>query len=116
MNKFGRKRLFEIIEVGAPADRVSQAYDYLMMVAIFVSIFPLMFMEDHPAFHFMEHVTVVLFILDYLFRWMTADLRLGKGNLSFLLYPIIIRRPADLLPDLLDELRRRNHPHHGRKL
>lgn len=97
MNKFGRKRLFEIIEIGAPGDMVSQAYDILMMVAIIVSIFPLMFIEDYLAFYYMEQVTVALFILDYLYRWMTADLKLGKGKLSFLIYPITPWAIIDLL-------------------
>ena len=97
MIALNRKRLFEIVEHGETGDKTSLAYDYLMMVAIFISIVPLMFVEDYPLFHYIEHITVALFIVDYLFRWATADIKLGKGGLSFLLYPFTPWAIIDLL-------------------
>ena len=97
MEIFSRKRLYEVVQVGKQGDNVSQAYDILMIVAIFVSIFPLMFVEDNLVFHYMEHVTAIIFIMDYLFRWMTADYKLGKGGLSFLIYPFTPWAIIDLL-------------------
>ena len=92
-----RKRLFEIVERGGQSDKVSLAYDILMFIAITVSIFPLMFVEEYPVFKWFEMVTVAIFILDYLFRWSTADYKLGKGALSFLLYPLTPMAIIDLL-------------------
>ena len=92
-----RKRLFEILEIGAPGDKTSQAYDILMLVAIFTSIFPLMFVQDHIVFHYIEQITVTLFILDYVLRWCTADLKIKKGGWSFLLYPVTPWAIVDLL-------------------
>lgn len=82
-----RKRIFEIIEQGRPGDTVSIAYDILMLVAIAASIVPLMFATEYPVFRIIETVTVSLFIIDYLLRWLTADYRQGKGWRSFAIYP-----------------------------
>jgi len=92
-----RKRIYQIIELGKRGDTVSIAYDILMFVAIVTSILPLMFVEAHPAFHYIEIVTIALFIFDYAARWITADFRLGKGSLSFLIYPFTLWGIIDLL-------------------
>ncbi len=92
-----RKKVYQIIEQGRKGDKVSVAYDVLMFIAIITSIVPLMFVEDHAAFRYIEIVTVTFFIIDYLLRWMTADLRLGKGALSFLIYPFTFWGIIDLL-------------------
>ena len=92
-----RKRIYEIIELGKKGDKVSIAYEILMLIAIVVSIVPLMFTEEHPAFHYIELITVSLFIIDYILRWMTADFRQGRGKLSFLVYPFTFWAIIDLL-------------------
>lgn len=92
-----RKRIFRIIEPGFKGDRVSIAYDVVMLIAIVASIIPLMFIESHPIFQYIEIVTVTIFIIDYLMRWATADIRLRKGRLSFLLYPFTFWAIIDLL-------------------
>lgn len=92
-----RKRIYEIIELGKKGDKASIAYEILMMNAIIASIIPLMFVEEHPAFHYIECITVSLFIIDYILRWMTADFRLRKGKRSFLVYPFTVWAIIDLL-------------------
>lgn len=96
MELFTRKRIFEIVENGDPSDTVSRAYDIFMMLAIFTSIFPLMFAHDHVAFHYIEQVTVILFVMDYVLRWATADFKLNKGAVSFLIYPFTVWALIDL--------------------
>ena len=75
-----RKRVYEIIEPSRNGDRPSLAYDIFMLIAITVSIIPLMFVEDTKAFRVIEQITVTIFILDYLLRWMTADYRIRHGD------------------------------------
>ncbi len=83
-----RKRVFEIIEVSEDNDKVSAAYDILMMCAIIISIVPLAFKNTNPVFYFTDIVTAVLFIIDYILRLITADYKLGKnGILPFVIYP-----------------------------
>ena len=72
-------------------------YEIIMLIAITVSIIPLMFVEDNIAFRIIEQVTVTIFIIDYLLRWFTADYRLGKKGWSFIIYPFTGWAVIDLL-------------------
>lgn len=86
-----RKRIYTIIEHGerqGVAGKISAVYDFVMMLAIVVSIVPLAFKENYPIFTYFEYVTVSIFILDYVLRLLTADLKLGKGVVSFFVYPL----------------------------
>ena len=92
-----KKRIYEIIEQGKRGDKVSIAYDVLMLIAIVISIIPLMFVEGRPIFRYIEIVTVFIFIIDYVLRWITSDFKLGKKGLSFLIYPFTFWAIIDLL-------------------
>ena len=92
-----RQHVYDLIEPSWNGDTRSLAYDLLMLLAITVSIIPLMFVEDTQAFRIIEQITVTFFILDYLLRWMTADYRLGKKAWSFALYPFTGWAIIDLL-------------------
>ena len=92
-----RKRIYEIVEQGHVGDKVSIVYDIFMLLAITASIVPLMFVEDCPIFKDIEVVTISLFILDYILRWMTADFRLQKKGWSFFFYPFTGWAIIDLL-------------------
>ena len=93
-----RKRIFEVIEVAREDDRVSAVYDAFMIVMIVLSLVPLLFKEQTPALAVFDHIAVVVFILDYLLRWSTADYKFGKpGLLSFLRYPFSLMAIIDLL-------------------
>ena len=72
-------------------------YDLLMMVAIIASIVPLAFKSTNTVFEIIDKVTVIIFIVDYLLRWIVADLKLGKGKLSYLLYPVTPMAILDFL-------------------
>ena len=92
-----RKRLFEIIEVSGDNDRASFVYDLMMLVSIIVSIVPLAFKEAPVFFKITDIVTTILFIVDYLLRFATADLKLEGKSLPFLRYPFTIWAIIDLL-------------------
>ena len=91
-----RRRIFDIVEAGSE-DWVSQAYDVCMIAVIVVSLVPLAFKYTTPLFWTIERVAVCVFILDYLLRWGTADLKLKKGMKSFLVYPFTFMAIIDLL-------------------
>lgn len=83
-----RKRIFEVIEVAKDGDRLSDIYDSFMLIAIIISILPLAFKETNRFFEITDTVTVTVFIIDYLLRWLTADYKLQKrGISSFVKYP-----------------------------
>ena len=89
-----RKRIYEIIEYegncqkGGAVSRLSAVYDFFMMLVIVVSIVPLAFKQNYPVFVWIEYVTAGIFVLDYLLRLLTADIKLGKGAASFFVYPL----------------------------
>ena len=78
-----RKKIYGLLE----SSRDGDWYDILMLVAILTSVVPLMFVEEYPVFRIIEIVTVSIFIVDYLLRWLTADYRLQKKGWSFVIYP-----------------------------
>ena len=92
-----RRRIYEIIEVGKEEDKVSRAYDRFMMLTIFVSIIPLFTHNTTKAFDYIELVTVSIFIIDYFLRLFTADIKLRKGKVSFLMYPFTFMAIIDLI-------------------
>ena len=96
MQKF-RKRIFQIIESGTENDRLSNIYDIFMMVIILASIISLCFKEEHIVFDIIDQIALIVFIIDYILRWFTADLKLKKGWVSFLLYPLTPMALIDLL-------------------
>lgn len=92
-----RKRVFQIIEVASEEDRLSNIYDFFMMIVIVVSLIPLAFKNNWVVFAWIDKVAVVIFILDYVLRLLTADLKLKKSVWSFLIYPITPMAVLDLL-------------------
>lgn len=92
-----RKRIFALVDPQEKWGKVDTVYDFIMMLAIVISIVPLAFKQNYPIFTWFEYVTVGLFILDYLLRWMTADYKLGKGVISFFIYPLTPFAIIDLL-------------------
>ncbi len=93
-----RKRIFEVIETSNGNDLLSSIYDYLMIVAIIVSLIPLAFKQDTPTLVVVDKITVTLFLLDYVLRLSTADYKFQKkGFLSFVKYPFSVMAIADLV-------------------
>lgn len=82
-----RQKIYNIIENKEEKNIIGIAYSIIMLLSIIASVIPLMFVEYSPVFQYIEDVTVSFFILDYILRWITADIRLGKKWVSFLIYP-----------------------------
>ena len=92
-----RKRVFGIIELSRDGERLGGLYDAVMTAVILLSMVPLSFKESNGGFVLIERAAAAIFILDYLLRLWTADLKLGKGWRSFLLYPFTPMALVDLL-------------------
>lgn len=93
-----RKKLFDIIETESHL-LISRIYDWLMLVVIVISLIPLAFREQTTTFIWFDRISVSIFILDYLLRWLTADYKITncKRWQAFLLYPITPSAIVDLL-------------------
>ena len=93
-----RKKLFYVIEKAEDNNTLSRIYDYLMLFFIIVSIAPLFFKSDNTVFYIIDKVAVGVFIIDYCFRWITADYKLGKtGVVAFIIYPFTFMAIVDLI-------------------
>lgn len=92
-----RKTLFQIIEPHQKENAVEKAYDVLMFLTIILSLIPLTTKSHTGIFMWLDFVSTVIFIIDYILRLLTADYKLEKGKLSFLLYPFTFLALADLL-------------------
>ena len=97
LEMFMRKRLYEIIEVAKEHDRWSQAYDFIMIFVIFLSLMPLTVKEQTPFLNVVDKITASIFVIDYLFRLITADFKLEQGKLSFVKYPFTFMAIVDLV-------------------
>lgn len=99
-----RERIYQIIEPSSEGDRASKCYDVLMMIVIVASLIPLAFKETNTAFLWIDYISAGIFILDYILRLCTADLKMKKGLQSFILYPFTLMSVIDLisiLPSLI---------------
>lgn len=91
-----RKRIYEIINISKDNDKVSAVYDYLMLFFIIISVIPLCFKTTNKLFICIDIITLIVFILDYILRWITADYKLN-GIKAFFLYPFTPYAIIDLL-------------------
>lgn len=93
-----RQVIYNIIKKSDSDDNnINKLYDYFICAVAFVSIIPLMFKRELPSFSLIDKVTIYILFADYVFRWITYDMKLKKGNLSFLIYPVTPYALIDLL-------------------
>ena len=93
-----RKRIYEIIEVSDGKNILSSIYDFFMIVVIIASLIPLAFKTEYFAFKVIDKICVIIFIIDYLLRLITADFKYNKKSvISFLKYPFSFMAIIDLI-------------------
>ena len=99
-----RKKLYDIIEVKEEESLGSTLYDAFMLLTIIASIIPLCFKKQTAYMEIIDQVTVIVFIIDYLLRWSTADYKLKRyKSRAFLYYPftpMALIDFASILPSL----------------
>ena len=83
-----RKKVFEIIEPTQKSNIYSSIYDWFMIIVILLSILPLCFKQTSNVFTVIDTFCLIIFIIDYLLRWITADYKYNKKSfVSFARYP-----------------------------
>ncbi len=92
-----RQTIYNIIKQSDGRDKLNKFYDYFICAIAFISIIPLMYKREYEIFNLMDTVTVYILFADYVFRWMTYDMRIKKGNISFVIYPFTPYALLDLL-------------------
>lgn len=101
ISKVIRYKIFELvdyIDLTGDGKRDFDWYDALMLVVILISMIPLFFKEQYAIFYWIDLLAVVVFGIDYILRWITADLRQRKkGIMPFLIHPFTLPAIIDLL-------------------
>lgn len=88
-----REKLYRVVEKDT---EYFEWYDIMMLICIWVSIVPLIFKEQNKFTYVITIITTLIFVLDYILRWITSDYRLEKGVISFIKYPITFSAIFDL--------------------
>lgn len=92
-----RQKIYSIINPDDDNNKISSAYDFIMMATIVISIIPLAFKETNLLFQWIDYITVTIFIIDYILRLFVADYKLNKSIASFFIYPITPMAIIDLV-------------------
>ncbi len=72
-------------------------YSYIMLISIVMSLVPLMFREDNALLLTIEYLCVIVFIIDYILRWLIADMRSDCSTKALWIYPFTPMAIIDLL-------------------
>ena len=101
-----RKIIYEIIKSPTDGNSETTLYDYFMMIVILFSLFPLTYKPEAEPYWVMyvEHLAVMIFIIDYILRWFVADYEYPHLRFPFLQYvyqPMAIIDIISILPGIL---------------
>ena len=91
-----RERIHKIIEVTNEENNSGTWYDYFIIVVIILSIIPLAFKIQTKTLRSVDHICVFIFIIDYLLRWWTADIKY-QSKRAFFYYPFTLSAIIDLI-------------------
>ena len=96
-----RAKLLSIIEPSYEKNTpfISHLYDIFMFLMIVISLIPLMYRGESLMFYLFEKISVSAFIVDYILRWITADIKYPEKKkwVAFVTYPFTVIAIIDLL-------------------
>ena len=91
------KRINNIIEP-KNENKLSRIYEWIMLIAIAIGVFPLMFRTHYELFWYFDIISCTCYIVDYILRWITAGLRSKKKSwVAFVIYPFTPMAIIDIL-------------------
>ena len=101
-------RLYNFYEGDTPS-RFKRAYVLFDIVAILISLIPLMFFLEEDIVSAIEYSTVSYFILDYLLRLIISKKKYNRGLLSYVIFVFSFYAIVDILTEsevdnVIDEL------------
>ena len=93
-----REEIYRLVEPRNKDFYASRIYDGVMLIAIAIGILPLLFRTQYKIFWYFDLISGICFIVDYIFRWLTADFDSKRSKLAaFLIYPFTPMAIIDLL-------------------
>lgn len=101
-----RENIYEIIKSPTDGNSETTPYDYFMMIVIILSLLPLTYKPEAEPYWVMyvEHIAVIIFIIDYILRWFVADYEYPHLKFPFLQYvyqPMAVIDLISILPGIL---------------
>jgi len=90
------KKLYSIIEKSNTSSKLNEIYNVLMMIVIILSLVPLAFKNENIILILIDRITVTVFIIDYILRWITASIKFNTKK-AFIYYPITPFAIIDIL-------------------
>lgn len=75
----------------------NKRYSIFSFAIVIASLVPLAFKDDALWLNIVEYCTVVVFIFEYLARWIAAPINIKRGLLSYFIYPFTPMAIIDLL-------------------
>lgn len=92
-----RKKIYDLVKV-SDGWIWSTVYDYFMIITITASLIPLVFKENPPVFLLIDKICLVIFIVDFILRELTADYKFNRHHwISFVRYPFRLLSVIDLM-------------------
>lgn len=92
-----REKIYRMVHV-YEGNKISVTYKYFMVFFIALSILPLVTKEKYEFFAITEVICLIVFVIDYFFRWITADYKLNNKKWTvFLKYPLRLIAIIDML-------------------
>ena len=92
-----RETINAVLNRGEKLQTLNSIYDSAMIIVIIISIMPLMYYGDSPLLSHAGKTCVIIFIVDYILRWITADLASPNKKYAILKYPITTFALIDLM-------------------
>lgn len=93
-----RIHVYHVIDETQQRNVWGSLYNTFMVLVIMVSLVPLLYRTPKPWFFPIEKISVTVFIIDYLLRWATADIKSHRpAKEAFFFYPFTAAAIVDLL-------------------
>ena len=74
-----REYIYHVVDKDDTPNNISKVYSAFMLIIIVLSLVPLAFRSTTWLMTVIEYVCVTVFIVDYILRWVTYDLKTGQG-------------------------------------
>lgn len=91
-----REKIYRLV-LKSDKRSVNYIYDIFISFIAALSIMPLMFKYNIPAFTVINRATVTILFIDYILRFIVSDYIIGRKWLSFIIYPFTLGAVIDIV-------------------
>ncbi len=100
-----KRRMYEVLEASSEVDKSSRAYDALLTTTVIVSLIPMTLKGESMYTRWIELVTSLIFVIDYVARVYTADYKMGykhyRAYIAYVFTPLAIFDLLSILPVII---------------